>query len=52
MMVMGLSNLNWAEARVAEKRIKKPIKSVTFHLPIGSSFEKDFKNDKCQYIME
>jgi hypothetical protein len=46
MRVIGLSNLNWAEARVIEKRIKKPIKSVTFHLLIRSSFENDFKNDK------
>jgi glucosamine-6-phosphate deaminase len=40
MMVMGLSNLNCAEARLAEKIMNKPIKIVTLQRFIDSSFAK------------
>jgi hypothetical protein len=43
MIVMGLSNLNWAKAREAEKTIKTPMISVTLHFPINSSCAKGFK---------
>jgi hypothetical protein len=41
---MGLSNLNWAEARVPGKTINKLIKIPNFQLFIDASFQKYFKN--------
>jgi hypothetical protein len=43
MSVIGLSNLNWADAREAEKRIKSPTTKTTFRFPINSSSVKVFE---------